>query len=482
MANQHNFASFIEEFEQRGMQSLFDVFEHACMGAVAIDLDNNIIWISDQYQELLQKYNPDKEVRVGIPIEEVVPNSLLHQVAISQTPMLLDLMRLGPQWVIVTRVPLFDENNVCFGAMGFILMNTQESLKPILSKIERLQKELTQTKTQLASTRQAKYTFSSFIGTSRPVRETKYYARKAAQMDSPVLLLGETGTGKELLAHAIHSSSLRSSGPFVSINVAAIPENLLEAEFFGTAPGAYTGADRKGRDGKLSLAEGGSLFLDEIGDMPLPLQAKLLRVLQEKEFEPVGSNKVIKADFRVIAATSRDLSEMVHNGDFRADLYFRLNVLPINIPPLRQRLDDLSLLCAHFLEKNTNTFNGEPFDILEEAIDVCAAYNWPGNLRELQNVIERVTTVASSHLISAKDMVSVLPITQPYKIQSEAAQNTLRPLDELIEETERKAVTNALTLANYNKQKASKLLQISRGRLYDKMKALNIPANPAHKE
>ncbi|MDV7340608.1 sigma 54-interacting transcriptional regulator [Terasakiella sp. A23] len=474
----HKFEDFIEEFKQRGMQSLFEVFESACMGAVAVDLDGKIIWISDQYRDLLHKHNKNTVIDLGAPIQDLVPNSLLQETARKEKPMLLDLMRLGKEWVIVTRVPLFDEKNVCFGAMGFILMNNQESLKPLLSKVERLQKELTQTRHQLAnSSRQAKYTFSSFIGSSRVVRETKLLARKAAQVESPVLLLGETGTGKELLAHSIHSTSLRAGAPFVSINVAAIPENLLESEFFGTAPGAYTGAERKGRDGKLKLVEGGSLFLDEIGDMPLSLQSKLLRVLQEKEFEPVGSNKVIKADFRVIAATSRDLAEMVHNGEFRADLYYRLNVLPINIPPLRQRPGDLALLCAHFLEEAAHTIGDDPFDMSKEALEVCSAYDWPGNVRELQNVMERLTTVATSHVFSAKDIISVLPISQ--KVAQDATRDVAEvgPLDQLIEETERTAILRALTLCNYNKQQAAKQLQISRGRLYDKMKALNIPVD-----
>jgi transcriptional regulator with PAS, ATPase and Fis domain len=174
--------------------------------------------------------------------------------------------------------------------------------------------------------------------------EVKRQARRAAQSASPVLLLGETGTGKELLAHAIHASSARAKGQFVSVNIAAVPDTLLEAEFFGFAPGAFTGADRKGRDGKFKLADGGSLFLDEIGDMPLGLQAKLLRALQEGEIEPLGSNKLVPFDARVIAATSRDLPELVRRGQFREDLYYRLNVLPLRVPPLRERRADIPAL------------------------------------------------------------------------------------------------------------------------------------------
>src|SRR5204862_1408177 len=184
----------------------------------------------------------------------------------------------------------------------------------------------------------------SFVGSSPAAVEVKRQARRAGMSSSPVLLLGETGTGKELLAHAIHAGSSRASGPLVSVNIAAIPDTLLEAEFFGVAPGAYTGADRKGRDGKFKLADGGTLFLDEIGDMPLALQTKLLRVLQEQEVEPLGSNQVVRVDVRIIAATSRDLPAMVADGRFRADLFYRLNVLPIRLPALRERMADLEAL------------------------------------------------------------------------------------------------------------------------------------------
>ena len=180
--------------------------------------------------------------------------------------------------------------------------------------------------------------------------EVKRQARRAALSSSPVLLLGETGTGKELLAHAIHAASARAAGPLVSVNIAAVPDTLLEAEFFGVAPGAYTGADRKGRDGKFKLADGGTLFLDEIGDMPLALQPKLLRALQEGEIEPLGSNKVCRFDARVIAATSRDLAALVREGKFREDLYYRLNVLPIRVPPLRERRADIPALVEVLVE------------------------------------------------------------------------------------------------------------------------------------
>jgi hypothetical protein len=220
------------------------------------------------------------------------------------------------------------------GALGIVLFDHAETtLQPLIEKFSLLQRDLDEARRELATQRlrqsgqrQSKYTFASFIGLSAAAVEVKRQARRAAQSSSPVLLLGETGTGKELLAHAIHAASARAAGPFISVNIAAVPDTLLEAEFFGFAPGAFTGADRKGRDGKFRLAHGGTLFLDEIGDMPLALQSKLLRALQEGEIEPLGSNKLIPIDVRVIAATSRDLSRLVREGGFREDLFYRLNV------------------------------------------------------------------------------------------------------------------------------------------------------------
>jgi transcriptional regulator with PAS, ATPase and Fis domain len=218
-----------------------------------------------------------------------------------------------------------------------------------------------------------------------------------------VLLLGETGTGKELLAHAIHGGSARANQPLVTVNVAAIPDTLLEVEFFGAAPGAYTGADRKGRVGKFELANGGTLFLDEIGDMPLPLQGKLLRVLQDKEFEPLGSNRIVRADVRIIAATSADLPALVAAGRFRADLFYRLNVLTIHAPPLRERASDIEALAYAMLEDlSTQARGASHFELQDDALRLLCSYGWPGNVRELRNTLERAVMLSDSERIDAR--------------------------------------------------------------------------------
>src|SRR5690606_31826725 len=220
-----------------------------------------------------------------------------------------------------------------------------------LEKFETLQKQLKRAQAALVRERQAKYSLSSFVGVSDAIKELKSQVRRFALRDGAALILGETGTGKELLAHAVHQQSDRADGPFVAVNVAAVPEALLEAEFFGVAPGAFTGADRKPRKGKFELAHGGTLFLDEIGDMPGSLQAKLLRALQEGEVEPLGSNTVKKVDVRVIAATSQDLQSRLAEKSFRADLYYRIAVLTIQVPPLRERLEDIGAIAETLLEQ-----------------------------------------------------------------------------------------------------------------------------------
>src|SRR5690606_10101099 len=239
----------------------------------------------------------------GQEVEKVIPTSLLRQVVETGEPILLDMLDTPGGPLVVMRLPVHDDAGTVIGAIGFALFDQLRNLAPLVTRFMQIQEELASTRSLLQA-RQAKYSFSHFIGASAASLEVKRRARRGAASESPVLLLGETGTGKELLAHAIHSASPRAHRPFVSVNCAAIPETLLEAEFFGTAPGAFTGADRKGRPGKLQIAQGGTLFLDEIGDMPLALQSKLLRVLQEKEFEPVGSNEVRRSDVRLIAATS----------------------------------------------------------------------------------------------------------------------------------------------------------------------------------
>ncbi|ORC59205.1 sigma-54-dependent Fis family transcriptional regulator, partial [Pseudomonas floridensis] len=369
------------------------------------------------------------------------------------------------------RLPIHDDTGALIGAIGFALFDQLQTLSPLLTRYLSMQQELATTRSLLKA-RQAKYSFAHFIGTSEASLEVKRRARRSASAESPVLLLGETGTGKELLAHAIHNASSRANKPFVSINSAAIPETLLEAEFFGTAPGAFTGAERKGRPGKLKIAQGGTLFLDEIGDMPLALQSKLLRVLQEKEYEPVGSNEVHQSDVRLIAATSSDLEAAIARGEFRADLYYRLNVLPINVPPLRDRLEDLPALSEAILEELRSHHELE-----HAALGVLARHAWPGNIRELRNVLERAALLSDDPLLTAQDIHAAIgtltPLTAPAVItggpllQQETFSEARQRFDrQLIESTLRQCAGSVVQAASQ--------LGMGRSTLYKKMALLGI--------
>ena len=463
-----------EAVYQQAVSSLFAVFEDLCEGAVAVDARARIVWISDKYRVLLGL--PEDQPVIGRNVEEVIPSSLLRQVVETGRPILLDIMQFGERWFVVTRMPLKDPDDTVTGAIGFVLFDRLDYLKPIITKVTQLQNELASARRELAMQRRAKYTLSQFVGTSPAIREVKRQARRAAQLDTTVMLLGETGTGKELLAHAIHGTSARANRSLVSVNVAAIPETLLEAEFFGVVPGAYTGADRKGREGKFKLADGGTLFLDEIGEMPLHVQAKLLRALQEQEIEPLGSDRIVNVDVRVIAATSRDLQKLVHEGKFRADLYYRLNVLPIELPPLRDRLSDLEPLSEIVLEQVAARMGTHHRDLTPAALDLLGSCDWPGNVRELRNVLERACALTDAAHLDAKDFAAILPTRAMRTARATGSREArpVRPLADAVAETERAAIRAALDAAGGKKVSAAKLLGISRAKLYDKLEKLEL--------
>ncbi len=294
------------------------------------------------------------------------------------------------------------------------------------------------------------YNVHGIVGQSDAMLNLVEVVKKVATTDSTVLITGESGTGKSLIARAIHFMSHRKDGPFITINCAAIPEALLEAELFGYEKGAFTGA-HSSKKGKFELANGGTIFLDEIGDMPLSLQAKILRVLQDREIERLGGEKTIKVDVRIIAATNRNLEKLVQEGKFREDLYYRLNVVPIHVPPLKDRKEDIPILVEHFLEVFNSKYN-KRVKISPDAMGILMAYHWPGNIRELENTVERIVVMNEGVITSS----NLPPHILAYRLKTDTEE--LSNLPEKIQATEREKIIEALEKTGYVKSRAAKLL------------------------
>jgi DNA-binding NtrC family response regulator len=308
------------------------------------------------------------------------------------------------------------------------------------------------------------------VGRSKKIEEVMDLVRTVAKSEATVMIRGESGTGKELIAQAIHSFSNRSSAPFIKVNCAAIPENLLEDELFGHEKGAFTDASRP-RKGKFELAHGGTVFLDEIGDMSPALQVKVLRVLQEREFERLGGSEVIQVDVRLIAATNQDLEEKIKAGSFREDLYYRINVIPILIPPLRVRKEDIHVLVDHFIKK-FNAKNNKNFrSITSEAQKILMGYNWPGNVRELENIIERAVVLGQGDLIRPDDLPLQL---HPAEITQEDIISRLFDTDFTLEDLEKELIKQSLERSSWNQSKAAKLLGLTRRTLQYRVDKYNI--------
>jgi len=304
--------------------------------------------------------------------------------------------------------------------------------------------------------------YCDIIGSSKKMKALFETIEKIAPTDSTVLIVGETGTGKEMIAKAIHKKSKRSSRPFIAVNCAAIPENLFETELFGHEKGSFTGAFEK-KIGKFEYASDGTIFLDEIGCLPLPLQAKLLRVLQENEVTRVGGNEPIPINTRLICATNMDLFEMSKKGEFRQDLYYRLNVIPINVPPLRERDDDIVHIFHNFVERFSKKF-GKKVVISQDLIDAIKKYNWPGNVRELENTAERIVAMASDKILKAEDFF--------FGLNKEIF--AIEPLNDFIEKEESEYIKKVLVLSDWNQTRAAESLKIDRSTLISKIKKYSI--------
>jgi len=445
------------------------IFDSIYNGVMVTDVEGYITHFNKPYGKFLGM-NP--EAQIGKHCLEVVQNTRMHIAAKTGKPEINQVQRIQGQNMVVQRIPIKKEGKV-IAVFGQVMFKDVRDVGKLAKNLSLLESKVKLYEEELINLRSTKYTFDSIIGRSKTIRSLKKEALIASTNQFPVLISGESGTGKELFAQAIHHASPRKLYPFVRINCAAIPKDLLESELFGYEKGAFTGARTGGKPGKFELAQNGTIFLDEIGDLPLEMQPKLLRVLEEKEFERVGGNKLIRSDFRLIAATNQNLEEMVDNGQFRKDLFYRLNVISIQITPLRKRRSDIVPIARHLLQNLVQeaTLSETRLDKSTEA--VLRKSDWPGNVREISNVLERALSSLDGNMIEIKDLPFYLSRNRQQSIKTN--QSTIK---EAQVSAEKEAILFALEETNYNKAKAAGLLGIHRTLLYKKMNKYSIALQP----
>jgi PAS domain S-box-containing protein len=449
------------------------IFDSIYNGALVTDEKGYVTHFNKPYGEFLG-VNPDDQI--GSHCTDSVENSRMHIVAQTGKPEINQSHRIIGQNMVVQRIPI-KKNGRVIAVFGQVMFKDVRDVRRLATELSLLESKVRLYEEELINLRSTRYTFDSIIGSSRAIKSLKMEALRAASNPFPVLITGESGTGKELFAQAIHHAGSRKVHPFVRINCAAIPKDLLESELFGYEKGAFTGADPNGKPGKFELARQGTVFLDEVGDLPLEMQPKLLRVIEDKEFERVGGTKIIQSNFRIIAATNQNLEQMLIDNRFRKDLFYRLNVIPLQIPPLRERRDDITPLARHFLQQMVQEAALSEIKMGPEAEKGLMRHNWPGNVRELLNVLERTLSSIEGNRIRLCDLPFYLQRTP--KRSSQQDQTSIK---EVHARTEKEIILYALSETNNNKARAAKILGIHRTHLYKKMNKYNISLNPEPQE
>lgn len=456
-------------------------------GVVITDKEGRYVFVNDNWSHLMGGMTLD-EVR-GLYVHDVVPETRVDE-ALKTGKILTgyDLVmntRNGTMRLFCTYVPIYERGEIA-GCFIYVVFRGMDEAIDFATKVSELLHKVEYYQRELKELRGARYGIGNIIGESEGIQRVKREIFKAARSASTVLITGETGVGKELVAHAIHDLSARMDAPFIKVNCSAIPSELLESEFFGYESGAFTGARKGGKAGKFELAHRGSLFLDEINQMPLSLQPKLLRVLQEREIEPLGGKGSIPVDVRIIAASNVNLEASVRHKAFRTDLFYRLNVLTIQIPPLRERRSDIPLLAEHLVKKLNFEMGLDVSGISEEAKTHLMAYHWPGNIRELQNVIERGMNTVWNDVLEWRHIKDYFERRDRHFDISEKGTFAVQDPDVDIcgdggrtgwtpdirlgkEAFERQCIQAALTRCNGNKTQAARQLGITRAMLYRKL-------------
>lgn len=460
--------------KERELVRWFDLtFETAYEGLAVVDRQGIIRIFNDMYSRFV---GIPKEDAIGKRADKVIENTRLLTVLKTGVPERSQAHRLQGQDLVVHRLPIWKDGEL-IGAVGMLVYEGISEIYQVIERMKRLEKgELPiEGKVSRDYKLDDRIRFEDIHGESHAISEVKKIARKASRTTASVMITGESGVGKEQFARAIHDMGIKKDGPFVSVNCAAIPSELLESELFGYAEGAFTGARSTGKKGKFELAHGGTLFLDEIGDMPLEMQAKILRVLQERKVERVGSNTSIPVDFRLISATNKDLPKLIAEGLFREDLYYRLFVIPLEIPPLRDRKQDLPIIVSETMRQLAETYGVKEKTIDQKVMQLMYRYDWPGNVRELINVLERLFVLSDDEHITLKDVPEMLLYNREKgTVNLEEKRIKRNEVLDLAMKKERDEIELALQQTMGNKTEAAKLLGISRATLYNKISRFSI--------
>jgi len=461
------------------------ILDHISDGVLAVNSQGEVTVYNNAAEKIMGR--PKKEV-LHFPVQEVIQNTRMHDVLESGVEELGVLQEINNTTIVTNRIPIRVDGKTVGAVATF-----QD-----VTELQHLEQQVRRKLSRQGLV--AKWTFDDIIGKSPAMTRTIRRALKYAEVDNTILLLAETGSGKEMFAQSIHQKSRRKNGPFVAINCAALPETLLEAELFGYAEGAFTGAVKGGKAGLFELAHGGTIFLDEIGEISKHMQTLFLRVLQEKEVRRLGDDKFIPIDVRVIAASNQNLGRLVQEGHFRADLYYRINVLNLEIPPLRERKEDIPLLATHLIKRYSR--NSQPPTFTPEALELLQMYDWPGNVRQLENVLERLIVIADDHVITAANVEAALAgelQADQIKARPAAAAGTASDSDGagahaafgerereeispqkshgdegLLSKMEKETILKVLEQVNGKRQEAARILGISSTTLWRRLKKLGI--------
>jgi len=451
----------------------YDIFDHLLSnpfdGMTVVDRDAIVRFISPIHEDFFRHQRGEA---IGEPVERVIENTRLHRIVETGKAEVGHIQKMKGAARVVSRTPIF-RNGEIVGAIGRVMFKGPEQLDELNQRINSLENEVAFYKREAEAMRRQDYGIDSIIGTSERLQELKKDIIRVAPLDVPVLITGESGAGKELVAQALHRLSSRRVHSMVMVNAAALPATLVESELFGYSAGAFTGASQKGHAGKFEQANNSTLFLDEIGDMPVEVQAKLLRVLQDGSIEKLGGAKPIKVDFRLVSATNRDIDAMIARNEFRLDLYYRISPVVLRVPALRERRDDIPLLAENFLHSFAERHGRQACTLQAAAIEHLQAQPWPGNIRQLKHELERAAIFNASGEITLEDL-SGGPLGRQQQVVAppRPATDAGTSLKQRLERLEGEAIEEAMLQFQGNKKKVAEKLGISRSYLYKKLTEL----------